>query len=89
MKKNHSRVKTKTVGNIRLLPHAKMLLVPMTFFWLWRVDYTSEENVLIGSISAVSRVRWAHFPEQRLVIEPNAPIYVNPVRGECGQGAGI
>ena len=27
-------------------------------------------NVHLGSISAVSRV-WAHFPEQRLVIEPN------------------
>ena len=25
---------------------AKMLLVPMSFFRLWRVDYTSEENVL-------------------------------------------
>ena len=27
-------------------------------------------NVHLGSISSVSRV-WAHFPEQRLVIEPN------------------
>ena len=45
-KKKHSSVKTKSVGNTRLLPHAKMLLVPMTFFRLWRVDYTSEENVL-------------------------------------------
>ena len=47
--KNHSSVKTKSVGNTRLsglLPHAKMLLVPMTFFRLWRVDYTSEENGL-------------------------------------------
>ena len=47
MKKNHSSVKAKLVGNTRLLPHAKMLLIPMTFFRLWRVDYTSEENVLI------------------------------------------
>ena len=45
-KKKHSSVKMKSVGNTRLLPHAKMLLVPMTFFRLWRVDYTSEENVL-------------------------------------------
>ena len=36
MKKNHSIV---SVGNTRLLPHAKMLLVPMNFF-LWQVDYT-------------------------------------------------
>ena len=41
MKKNHSSVKTKSVGNTRLSPHAKMLLVPMNFFH-WRVDYTSE-----------------------------------------------
>ena len=27
------------------LPHAKMLLVPMNFFF-WRVDYALEENVL-------------------------------------------
>ena len=27
-----------------------MLLVPMTFFLLWRVDYTSEENVLTEQI---------------------------------------
>ena len=46
MKKNHSSVKAKSVGNTRLLPHAKMLLVLMTFFRLWWVDYTSEENVL-------------------------------------------
>ena len=32
-------------GNTRLLPHAKMLLVPMNFF-LRRVDYALEENVL-------------------------------------------
>ena len=33
------------VGNTRLLPHAKMLLVPMNCF-LCRVDYALEENVL-------------------------------------------
>ena len=31
--------------NTRLLPHAKMLLVPIVFFF-WRVDYAQEENVL-------------------------------------------
>ena len=31
--------------NTRLLPHAKMLLVPIMFFF-WRVDYAQEENVL-------------------------------------------
>ena len=32
-KKNHSSVKTKSVGNTRHLPHAKMLLnAPMNFF---------------------------------------------------------
>ena len=36
-----------SVGNTRLLPHAKMLLVPIFFFlFLWRVDYALEENVL-------------------------------------------
>ena len=40
----------KSVGNTRLLPHAKMLLVPMTCFRLWRVDYTPEENVLTEQI---------------------------------------
>ena len=34
-----------SVGNTRLLPHAKMLLVPMNCF-LCRVDYALEENVL-------------------------------------------
>ena len=34
-----------SVENTRLLPHAKMLLVPMNCF-LCRVDYTWEENVL-------------------------------------------
>ena len=38
--KNHSSVKTKAVGNTRLLLHAKMLLFPINFF-LWRVDYTT------------------------------------------------
>ena len=32
MKKIHSSVKTRSVGNTRLLPHAKMLLAPMNFF---------------------------------------------------------
>ena len=31
-KKNQSSVKTKSVGNTRLLPHAKKLLVPTSFF---------------------------------------------------------
>ena len=35
-----------SVGNTRLLPHAKMLLVPMNCF-LCRVDYALEEKVLI------------------------------------------
>ena len=30
--KNHSSVKTGSVGNNGLLPHAKMLLVPTIFF---------------------------------------------------------
>ena len=51
MKENHSSVKTKSVGNTRLLPHAKMLLVPMNFFRIWRVDYTSEQNVLTEQMS--------------------------------------
>ena len=34
-----------SVGNTRLSPHAKMLLVPMDCF-LCRVDYALEENVL-------------------------------------------
>ena len=34
-----------SVGNTRLLPHAKMLLIPMNSF-LCRVDYALEENVL-------------------------------------------
>ena len=34
-----------SVGNTRLLPHAKMLLVPMNCF-LCGVDYALEENVL-------------------------------------------
>ena len=34
-----------SVGNTRLLPHAKMLLVPMNQF-LCRVDYALEENIL-------------------------------------------
>ena len=34
-----------SVGNTRLLPHAKMLLIPMNCF-LCRVDYALEENVL-------------------------------------------
>ena len=34
-----------SVGNTRLLPHAKMLLVPMNYF-LCRADYALEENVL-------------------------------------------
>ena len=34
-----------SVENTRLLPHAKMLLLPMNCF-LCRVDYTLEENVL-------------------------------------------
>ena len=34
-----------SVGNSRLLPHAKMLLVPMKYF-LCRADYALEENVL-------------------------------------------
>ena len=31
-KKLKKKLKTKSVGNTRLLPHAKMLLVPMNFF---------------------------------------------------------
>ena len=34
-----------SVGNTRLLPHVKMLLVPMNNF-LCRVDYALEENFL-------------------------------------------
>ena len=34
-----------SVGNTRLLPHAKILLIPMNCF-LCRVDYALEENVL-------------------------------------------
>ena len=34
-----------SVGNTGLLPHAKMLLVPMNYF-LCRVDYALEENFL-------------------------------------------
>ena len=34
-----------SVGNTRLLPHSKMLLIPMNCF-LCRVDYALEENVL-------------------------------------------
>ena len=34
-----------SVDNARLLPHAKILLVPMNCF-LCRVDYALEENVL-------------------------------------------
>ena len=34
-----------SVGNTRLLPHAKMLLIPMNCF-LCRVDYALKENVL-------------------------------------------
>ena len=30
--KDHSSVKTGSVGNTRLLPNAKMLLVPISFF---------------------------------------------------------
>ena len=37
--------KERSVGNTRLLPHAKMLLIPMNSF-LCRVDYALEENVL-------------------------------------------
>ena len=37
--------KGRSAGNTRLLPHAKMLLVPMNCF-LCRVDYALEENVL-------------------------------------------
>ena len=47
--KNHSSVKTGSVGNNGLLPHAKMLLVPMIFFLCW-VDYALEENVLTGQM---------------------------------------
>ena len=39
--KKSLKCKAKSVGNTRLLAHAKMLLVLMNFF-LWRVDYTSE-----------------------------------------------
>ena len=34
-----------SVGNTRLLPHAKMLLIPMNSF-LCRVDYALEKRVL-------------------------------------------
>ena len=47
MKKSFkSKNEVGSIGNTRLLPQAKMLLVPMTFFRLWGVDYTSEEKVL-------------------------------------------
>ena len=36
--------KGRSVGNTRLSPHAKMLLVPMNCF-LCRVDYALKENV--------------------------------------------
>ena len=39
------RKKRGSVDNARLLPHAKILLVPMNCF-LCRVDYALEENVL-------------------------------------------
>ena len=39
------RKKGGSVDNARLLPHAKILLVPMNCF-LCRVDYALEENVL-------------------------------------------
>ena len=39
------RKKGGSVDNTRLLPHAKILLVPMNCF-LCRVDYALEENVL-------------------------------------------
>ena len=51
---------------------------------LFLLNKTSYVDILIGSISAVSWVRSlrvrAHFPEQRLVIEPNilmAPRFVH------------
>ena len=51
---------------------------------LFLLNKTSYVDILIGSISAVSRVRSlrvrAHSPEQRLVIEPNilmAPRFVH------------
>ena len=37
--------KERSVGHTQLLPHAKMLLIPMNSF-LCRVDYALEENVL-------------------------------------------
>ena len=40
-----SREELNSVDNTRLLLHAKMLLVPMNFFFS-RVDYALEENVL-------------------------------------------
>ena len=44
---SHSRLRKKggSVENTRLLPHAKMLLVPMNCFRC-RVDHILEENVL-------------------------------------------
>ena len=39
------RVNRVSVGNTRLLAHVKILLVPMYFF-LWRIDYALEENIL-------------------------------------------
>ena len=41
--RSHLAKKAGSVGNTRLLPHAKMLLVPMNQF-LCRVDYASEET---------------------------------------------
>ena len=42
---SHLGKKGRSAGNTRLLPYAKMLLVPMNCF-LCRVDYALEENVL-------------------------------------------
>ena len=41
--------KAESVGNTRLLPHTKMLLIPMNSL-LCRVDYALEENVLTGQM---------------------------------------
>ena len=43
------RKKRGSVDNARLLPHAKILLVPMNCF-LCRVDYALEENVLTDQL---------------------------------------
>ena len=41
-------VKRGSVSNIRLLPRAKMLFVPMMFFFLWRADFAPGRRGTLG-----------------------------------------